>query len=99
MLSISFTRFPAELISRRPSATSEPACARAKEMARPSPRAAPVTSETCPVRLKSGNFTGISSRAKAVKEKDEDECDGSSDGVEERVPGRGRATDDEGLMD
>ena len=34
-----------------------------------------------------------------VKEKDEDECDGSSDGVEERVPGRGRAGGDKGLVD
>jgi len=34
-----------------------------------------------------------------VKEKDEDECDGGSDGVEERVPWRCRAADDEGLVD
>src|SRR5438477_3230277 len=99
MLSISFTRVPAELTSRRPSATSEPECARAKEMARPKPRAAPVTRETCPVRLKSGNFTGISSLAKIVKEKDEDECNGGSDGVEEGVPRRGRAAGDKSLVD
>src|SRR2546429_1427253 len=99
MLSISFTRVPAEVISRRPSATSEPECARANEMARPNPRAAPVTRETCPVRLKSGNFTGISSLAKIVKEKDEDECNGGSDGIEEGVPRRGRAADDKGLVD
>src|SRR5258707_15771006 len=99
MLSISFTRVPAELTSRRPSATSEPECARANEIARPNPRAAPVTSETCPVRLKSGNFTGISSLAKTVKEKDEDERNGGSDGVEEGVPRRGRAADDKGLVD
>src|SRR5882757_10489668 len=98
MLSISFTRVPAELTSRRPSATSEPECASAKEMARPNPRAAPVTRETCPVRLKSGNFTGISSLAKTV-EKDEDECNGGSDGIEEGVPRRGRAADDKGLVD
>jgi len=49
--------------------------------------------------LKSGNFTGISSLAKTVKEKDEDECNGSSDGVEERVPRRSRTADDKGLVD
>src|SRR2546430_12369795 len=99
MLSISSTRVPAELISRRPSATSEPECARANEMARPNPRAAPVTRETCPVRLKSGNFTGISSLAKTVKKKDEDECNGGSVGVEDGVPRRRRQAGDKCLVD
>ena len=40
--------------SRRPSATSAPAWASASEIARPRPRAAPVTSATWPSRLKLG---------------------------------------------
>src|SRR5260221_1547383 len=97
-LSISFTRVPTELISRRPSATSEPACASAREIARPKPSAAPVTRETCPVRSKSGNFTIISVRTKAVEEEDQEEGDEGADGIDKRVPRRRRATDDEGLV-
>src|SRR5882757_8176800 len=41
-------------ILRKPSATSAPACANASEMARPNPRAAPVTSATCPFNVNCG---------------------------------------------
>src|SRR5438552_2768267 len=54
MPSISRTSSPPDAASRNPSATSAPACARASEIARPSPRAAPVTSATCPCKSNRG---------------------------------------------
>src|SRR5262249_47649967 len=52
---ISAGRLPWALASRKPSATSAPAWANASEIARPRPRAAPVTSATWPLRSKVGN--------------------------------------------
>src|SRR6266508_3382823 len=46
---------PPTFASRMPSATSAPAFASASEIARPRPRAAPVTSATCPIRSNRGN--------------------------------------------
>ena len=52
--SISFVSLPPVVTSRKPSATSAPAWARANEIARPRPRAAPVTNATSPVRSNRG---------------------------------------------
>src|SRR5215472_295438 len=51
---ISAERLSWAFASRKPSATSAPAWANASEIARPSPRAAPVTSATWPLRSKVG---------------------------------------------
>src|SRR6266540_710485 len=55
MPSIREATSPPTFASRMPSATSAPAFASASEIARPRPRAAPVTSATCPIRSNRGN--------------------------------------------
>src|SRR6185437_8617632 len=55
MPSISRANSPSALMSRNPSPMLAPAWARASEIAWPRPRAAPVTSATCPVKSNLGN--------------------------------------------
>src|SRR6266481_2225772 len=54
IFNISATNPASAFTSRKPSATSAPACANANEIARPNPRAAPVTSATCPFNVNCG---------------------------------------------